>query len=257
MLKLSHSTNRMQDNPMILIVEDNRVNQLLMMKKFEKQGFNSIMLAKNGQEALDMALNNNPDLILMDIQLPDINGNLVILSLREKKFKGQIVALSADAAPEDKERSFKAGANGYITKPINFDTFFTRINDFLNLKDGRKKTPQSKGLEEKNTAAATVPEKINPDISAAAKKIFIEDGREKLQILATALAHANDENQMEKIKAIAHEYKGNAGYFGLKELERIARELDMGFANQEPNEHLVRLTRQLVAVVENIIHEST
>jgi DNA-binding NtrC family response regulator len=62
------SNIRKQVNPLILIVEDNRINQLLMLKKFEKQGFNSIMLAKNGQEALEMALKNNPDLILMDIQ---------------------------------------------------------------------------------------------------------------------------------------------------------------------------------------------
>lgn len=247
---------RKQVNPLILIVEDNRVNQLLLMNKFEKQELRSILLAKDGREAIDLALKNNPDLILMDIQLPDMNGNSVILSLREKKFQGQIVALSADAAPEDKERSFKAGANGYITKPINFDTFFTRIDDFLNLADGRKETPRSKGMEEKNTPDVPHPEKINPHISAAAKKIFIEDGRGKLQILAAALAHADDESQMERIKAIAHEYKGNAGYFGLKELERIARELDLGFGNQAPDEHLVRLTRQLVTVVENIIHES-
>ncbi len=62
--------------------------------------------------------------------------------------------------------------------------------------------------------------------------------QEKLQILAAALAHTDDETHMAKIKAIAHEYKGNAGYFGLKELESIARELDMGFANHEPDEHL-------------------
>jgi CheY-like chemotaxis protein len=244
-------------DPLILIVEDNRVNQLLLMKKFATQGLAAVLLAKDGREAMDLALKNNPDLILMDIQLPDMNGNSVILGLREKKFKGQIVALSADAAPEDKERSFQAGANGYITKPINFDTFFTRINDFLNVKDGRKKTPRSHGPEEKNTPAVSAQEKINPDVSAAAKKIFIEDGREKLHILAAALAHAGDESQMEKIKAIAHEYKGNAGYFGLKELERIARELDMGFSNQEPDDRLLRLARQLVAAVENIIHEST
>ena len=82
------------------------------------------------------------------------------------------------------------------------------------------------------------------------------DAQEKLQILAEALEHADDENQMGKIKAIAHEYKGNAGYFGLKELEKIARELDMGFSNDQPQENLIKLTRQLVATVKGIVDES-
>ncbi len=102
MAKMPTSKIPKQINPRILVVEDNRVNQLLLMKKFEQQGLASILLARNGQEALTMALKNNPDLILMDIQLPDMNGNLVIQRLREEKFSGQIVALSADTLPVDK-----------------------------------------------------------------------------------------------------------------------------------------------------------
>jgi CheY-like chemotaxis protein len=225
---------------MILIVEDNRVNQMLLMNKFKKQGFNSLMLAKNGQEALDMALKNNPELILMDIQLPDMNGNSVIQSLRNNKFTGQIVAVSADSLKDDIDRSFAAGANGYITKPINFDTFFTQINGFLG----------------KSIPADSQPDKIDQSISDAAKNVFIMDAQEKLQILAAALEHTEDENQMGKIKAIAHEYKGNAGYFGLKELESIARELDMAFSNDQPQEYLIKLTRQLVVTVKGIIDET-
>jgi HPt (histidine-containing phosphotransfer) domain-containing protein len=82
------------------------------------------------------------------------------------------------------------------------------------------------------------------------------DSQEKLQILAEALEYADDEKQMGKIKAIAHEYKGNAGYFGLKELESTARELDLGFANDQPQENLIKLTRQLVAIVKGIIDET-
>jgi two-component system cell cycle response regulator DivK len=244
------------DNPMILIVEDNRVNQLLLMKKFEMQGFHSILLAKNGQEALDAAMINNPDLILMDIQLPDMNGNSVIQSLRNTKFAGQIVALSADALPEDMDRSFAAGADGYITKPIDFDTFFAKINGYLNLADGQEKKPE-KDTAEKNLPAASPAEKIQASVSDTAKNVFIMDSKEKLEILTAALIHADDENQLAKIKAIAHEYKGSAGYFGLKELERIARELDMALANDQAHDHLMELTRQLVAVVKGIVDETS
>ena len=247
---MTPNTMRIQANPKILIVEDNRVNQLLLLNKFEKQGFNSIILAKNGQEALEMALKNTPDLILMDIQLPDMNGNSVILSLRKSQFTGQIVALSADSLQADMDRSFAAGANGYITKPIDFATFFTAIDGFLRM-------PEDGNREKEIAPTIAHPERINQSISATAKNVFIMDSQEKLQLLAEALEHADDENQMAKIKAIAHEYKGNAGYFGLKELERIARELDMGFSNEQPQENLIKLTRQLVAIVKGIVDETS
>lgn len=257
MLKMPSSQILMQDTPKILIVEDNRINQLLMMKKFENQGFNSVMLAKNGLEALKIALKNKPDLILMDIQLPDMNGNEVIQSLRNKKFPGAIVAVSADSLKKDMDASFAAGANGYITKPIDFESFFVKINDYLKLHDDWEKTSQGQDMEKKSVPADAHPYRINQSISDAAKNIFIVDSQEKLQILAEALEHADDEDQIKKIKAIAHEYKGNAGYFGLKELESIARELDMDFANDQPQEYLVKLTRQLVAIVKGIIDEAS
>jgi DNA-binding response OmpR family regulator len=257
MLKMSLNKMRMPDNPMILIVEDNRVNQLLLMNKFAQQGFHSLLLAKNGQEALDMALKNNPELILMDIQLPDMNGNSVIQSLRNTKFAGLIVAVSADASQKDIAASSAAGADGYITKPINFDIFFAQINDFLKLKDGQKKSPQNKDAEKKKAPAVSQPEQINKSISATAKNVFIVDSQEKLQILAEALEHADDEIQLGKIKAIAHEYKGNAGYFGLTELESIARELDLGFSTERPQENQIKLTRRLVAAVRGIVDENS
>jgi CheY-like chemotaxis protein len=201
-------------------------------------------LAKNGQEALDLALKNNPDLILMDIQLPDMNGNEAIQILRNQKFTGSIVAVSADALQENVDRSVTAGANGYISKPINFDTFFSQISKFMKAEVGEKNQPQ----------ANIHCDRIDPSISAAAKNVFIIDSQEKLQILAAALEHADDEKQMAKIKAIAHEYKGNAGYFGLKELESIARELEMGFINDQPQENLIKLARQLVATVKGIVN---
>ena len=209
-----------------------------------------MLLAKNGQEALAMALANDPDLILMDIQLPDMNGNEVIQKLRSEKFPGSIVAVSADSLQKDMDASRAAGADGYITKPIDYDTFFATINGFLRLPDGREKTPPGRD------AADSQPYRIDAAISDAAKNVFITDAQEKLQLLADALEHVDDEEQMKRIKAIAHEYKGNAGYFGLKELEGIARELDMGLANDQPQEYLLKLTRQLVAAIKRIINGS-
>ena len=210
-----------KNTPTILIVEDNRINQLLLLKKLEQHGFHSLLLAKNGQEAIALALKDNPDLILMDIQLPDMNGNEAIRHLRNKKFTAPIIAVSADTSSKDMAASSAAGANGYISKPIDFERSFLKLPS---------SQPPSliKMIAPRTNAHA---DKIDPSVSAAAQNVFLMDGREKLEILTAALKHADDEEQMGKIKAIAHEYKGNARYFGLKELESIARELDMGFSN--------------------------
>jgi two-component system sensor histidine kinase/response regulator len=240
----------------ILIVEDNPVNQLLLRKKIEQAGFPSPLSAKNGREAIAAALENSPDLILMDIQLPDMNGNEVIASLRRQKYSGPIMAISADGTKEDMDRSYAAGADGYVTKPIDFAVFFSRIDEFLQAAAVEGNSRQSKAGDEKDSAAASR-SKINQSVSAAARNVLIADAQEKLQIISEVLEHADDETQMERIKAIAHEYKGNAGYFGLHELESIARELDAAFKSGERRERLKKLTGRLVAEIEDILAEST
>ncbi len=246
-----------QAERVILIVEDNSVNRLLMAKKFSDQGYRSLILAKNGAEALDLALKNNPDLILMDIQLPDMNGNEVIRRLRQQGFTAPIVTVSADHRQEDIDRSRASGADGYILKPIDFLAFFAKINGHLRPARKESGIPAS-GAEEGNKAAsAPQAVRISESVSAAAKNVLIVDAKEKLPVIANALEHFDEENQRERIKAIAHEYKGIAGYYGLRELERIAQELDEGFKNDEPGELLKKLTGQLARAVAGIIDNET
>jgi len=207
--------------------------------------------AGNGQTAIAVALENDPDLILMDIQLPDLNGNEVIRRLRAQNYSGPIVAISADGAPEDRDKSLAAGANGFITKPIDFAVFASRIDEFLAAAAGRKSEPKGK-----RKMAAASRSKTAPAISAAAMSVWIADANEKLQILADALGHGDDEEPMARIRAIAHEYKGNAGYFGLSELEGIARELDAAFRDDGSPERLRQLTGRLAAAIERVLHEN-
>lgn len=226
----------------ILIVEDNPVNQMLLKKRLAQAGFTASLLAKNGQEAIAVTLKDHPDLVLMDIQLPDMNGNEAIRLLRQQGYNAPIVAVSADNRQEDIDRSRTAGANGYITKPIDFALLFAKLNEWL--------------PREVRAAAAGGGSTIEPSLSAATRKVFIDDARDKLRIISEALAHADEEDQMARIKAIAHEYKGNAVYFGLHELERIACELDAGFRDDAPPEQLREMTDRLVTEMQNILrHE--
>jgi DNA-binding response OmpR family regulator len=249
---MSASQERKPIDPVVLIVEDNRVNQLLLLKKFETRGWTAVRLAGTGRQALDLALETSPDLVLMDIQLPDMNGNAVIKKLRDGGFRGRIVVLSADTGAEDVANSLAAGADGFIGKPIDFTVFFERINGFLRRPGGAPPPPGTGGASPDDMAGRGM-DMMAADVSPAARSVFISDGKDKLLILADALAHAGDPEHMARIRAIAHEYKGSAGYFGLKELAGVARELDMGFSEQEAEPRLLALARRLHDVVQAVI----
>jgi len=104
----------------ILIVEDNSQNVRLLKIALRAKGY-TLLEAADGEEALDMAINNKPDLIIMDIQLPKVNGVEVTKKLRQMSdFKQTpIIAVTAYAMKGDEEKFMKAGCDAYVPKPIN------------------------------------------------------------------------------------------------------------------------------------------
>lgn len=116
----------------ILVVEDNEMNMQLFEYLLEESGF-EIIKATTGEEALKLANESRPDLILMDIHLPGMDGLSVV---RELKAGGEmegvpILALTAHAMRGDKDRFLQAGCDGYISKPIDVKTFIPSIQQFL------------------------------------------------------------------------------------------------------------------------------
>ncbi len=107
-------------NEKILIVEDNPQNMRLMEMTLKAKAY-TLVKATDGEEALDVAIRERPDLIIMDIQLPKLNGLEVTGRLRRVAgFKDiPIIAITAYAMKGDKERSIEAGCDAYIPKPIN------------------------------------------------------------------------------------------------------------------------------------------
>jgi len=104
----------------ILLVEDNPRNMRLLEMTLRAKGY-TLLEATDGGEALDMAVRKQPDLIIMDIQLPKVNGLDVTKKLRKTpEFKNTpIVAITAYAMKGDREKAIEAGCNAYLPKPIN------------------------------------------------------------------------------------------------------------------------------------------
>jgi len=119
-------------NKTLLIIEDNPDNYYLMKFLLEKNDF-QIIGADNGLDGIEMAKNYDISAILLDIQLPEMDGYEVARRIRKLPELNQIpiIAVTSYAMVGDKEQAIKAGANGYIEKPINPDTFVSEIKLYL------------------------------------------------------------------------------------------------------------------------------
>jgi two-component system, cell cycle response regulator DivK len=116
----------------LLIIEDNEQNFYLMRFLLEKGGF-TVIGAETGREGVEKALLHVPRAILLDIQLPEMDGYAVAAELKKhKELEGvPIIAVTSYAMVGDRERILAAGATGYIEKPINPETFVEEIRRHL------------------------------------------------------------------------------------------------------------------------------
>ena len=122
----------MMKNATILYVEDNISNRVLVRRILAADGY-EVIEAENAQQAMETIESINPNLILMDINMPDMDGYTLTGKLKKipKLAKVPIIALTANVMRGDKERTLDAGCDGYIQKPIDVDTFSDQIAHYL------------------------------------------------------------------------------------------------------------------------------
>ncbi|HKO59240.1 MAG TPA: response regulator [Thermoanaerobaculia bacterium] len=116
----------------ILIVEDNEMNRDMLSRRLEKKGF-QIILAVDGQGGIDAAAARRPDLILMDLSLPAVDGWQATQRLKADAALRQIpvIALSAHAMAADREKALRAGCDDFDTKPIDMPRLMAKIDALL------------------------------------------------------------------------------------------------------------------------------
>ena len=123
--------------PKILLIEDNEMNRDMLSRRLIRRGY-EVVLATNGQEGLALARSGCPDLILMDLSLPTLDGWETTRRIKSSASTAAIpiIALTAHAMAGDKEQALAAGCDDYDTKPIEFDRLLEKIA--LQLEHGRK-----------------------------------------------------------------------------------------------------------------------
>ena len=123
----------------VLVVEDNEKSRKLVRDVLEVTGF-QVLTAANATDGLLLAGEYLPDLVLMDVQLPDLDGETALGRLRadQRLAAIQVVALTAYAMPSDRERLLRVGFDGYLSKPISVREFPAQVRQFAALRAGRE-----------------------------------------------------------------------------------------------------------------------
>jgi len=126
----------------ILYIEDNEQALYLVTFLLKTRGY-EVFQAQDGQEGINLAIRIKPDVILLDIQLPSMDGYTVVRILRSNPdlIETPIVALTSYAMPGDREKALASGCTGYIEKPIDPDTFLDQIGMYLQY-DGLRESEQ-------------------------------------------------------------------------------------------------------------------
>lgn len=120
--------------PKVLLVEDNEMNRDMLSRRLERKGFD-VVFALDGQAAVDMASSENPDLILMDMSLPVMDGWEATRQIKANNDLHDIpiIALTAHAMSGDREKALDAGCEEYDTKPVDFPRLIEKIRTLLKL----------------------------------------------------------------------------------------------------------------------------
>ncbi len=116
----------------ILLVEDNEMNRDMLSRRLERKGF-EVVMAVDGQAGIDMASSTNPDIILMDLSLPVIDGWEATRQIKANPATQStpIIALTAHAMAGDEQKALEAGCDDYDTKPVNLKRLLEKIGNLL------------------------------------------------------------------------------------------------------------------------------
>jgi len=219
----------------ILLAEDNLISQKFV-NTFLGEAGHEVMVVENGYECLE-ALQNSPyDLVLMDIQMPDMDGVEATRRIRKGEYSGidpdiPIIALTAYAMKEDRDRFLSYGMNGYIAKPIDVDTLLRTIQQVLPSKTKRGETSPSPAddILEKNLLNGRF--KGKEDLFYDLADLFISDVPDKLKRIKQEL----EQDNLDRAAALAHSLSGNASTVGVLCLKTPSVEFRQALKSKDAN----------------------
>ena len=231
----------------ILVVDDGNTNRKLICFVLQQAGA-SVEQAENGQEAVDLAASGSFDLILMDMQMPVMDGYTATRILRERGIDCPIVAITAQAMKGDREKCKTAGCSDYISKPVDTDLLLEIMAATLNPKGAQSGPVNSRPSETENFGGSLVSHLStdNPVIAEIVEE-FVELARERTSEMEQALAVQD----MEELARLAHWLKGSGGTAGFDAFTKPAARLE-ALAKGEELDQVLGAVEELKQIVNRI-----
>jgi PAS domain S-box-containing protein len=219
----------------VLFADDALDNRRLVHHLLKKAGIEPV-LVEDGQQAIDSALAEQFDLILLDVQMPHVDGLTAARTLRKAGIKTPIVSLSAGALTSDVLKAIEAGCSMHLAKPFTKESFFDMLKRFL-LSDSMQIPPD-----------VVLSSKLSDDLEM---NQLLVDFIDTLPPRVTDLAEACEHLDWKGIEAVAHKIRGSAGLYGYPELSALGEKLEMQ-ARTEAGD-VGEVLEKIVALVERIV----
>jgi PAS domain S-box-containing protein len=241
----------------ILVAEDNIINQKLTGRLLEKQGFN-VEIAENGEEAIEALKKSTFDLVLMDIQMPKLDGIKATRIIRNSNSDGfdpdiPIIAVTAHAFDEDRERFLKAGMNACVTKPFKREELFREVEKFIS---------SSIELVEANAGKSTLDGDVIQTTEALNRlggdeellrelwKIFLQTAPRQMEDLKKAI----ETGDIALTERHAHTLKSSSANLGANSMKEKASEIEE-LASSRSSDNIHVLFKDLDSEYKKVIEE--
>ncbi|WIO73316.1 EAL domain-containing protein [Porticoccaceae bacterium LTM1] len=217
----------------ILVADDNRANQQVAIGMLERLGC-EVVIAENGEEAFNHVLRGAFDLVLMDCQMPVMDGYEATTRIR--KFEGEdhllpIIAMTANASEEEEQRCLQAGMNGFLPKPLRLESLKKNLAKWFASEE--QVTDQQAVHEVANTYevinTTTFDQRILEELRSSVGEVvdsMIEAFLEDTPVYLQSVKYAAAEQDAKQLRELAHLIKGSASNFGAIEVVRISKELE-------------------------------
>ncbi|HIJ21537.1 MAG: response regulator [Gammaproteobacteria bacterium] len=211
----------------VLVAEDIEELQILVRRMLEMVGV-EVTLANNGKEAVELALMQPYDLVLMDMQMPEMDGIEATGLLRQVGFEVPIVALTANVMQQHREQFEEAGCTEFLSKPIDYEALMKVLDSYLQPSDGAVST-----INQEVAVAEIVDDEL--------MQLFVERSAVHLERLKEAL----EKEDWASVRSAAHTVKGSGSTFGHPELTQLGKEVCDHIDHQRLNE-VPELVKQLI-----------
>jgi PAS domain S-box-containing protein len=235
----------------ILLVEDGADNQRLLRMQLSSAG-GSVVIAENGQMAVDLATTQPFDLILMDMQMPVMDGHTATTELRRRGLTTPIIALTAYAMAEDREKCIAAGCNSYLAKPVAEATLLTAVSQYL----GKLVPKDRTGGNAMSTPSACTPsgsDRLRSSLADDPRMLeiipgFVERLSGKVSQMVDLLKHGD----LVELHRVLHGLVGSAGGYGFATVSQAARKAQQSIRAGAALERIAAETNSLIEIIRQI-----